>query len=155
MIFGGASMDADMLSRAEAFLKKPVFVIDLLPERVPEGSRGQFFAIEDHWYGSKTGKKLSGRFFRILLRLNCYYDLEVCRENGSVTNPEPEKLEEMVKSCREKKLETLRIFVNEGESMLILNGDDLNMTVYGPDQRLQRILWQLSVSEGLFFWEAE
>ena len=33
----------------ETLLNKPYWVVDFLPEQVPEGSAGQFFAVEDYW----------------------------------------------------------------------------------------------------------
>ena len=147
-------MDHTLENRVESCLKKPVFVIDLLPERVPQGSRGQYFSIENYWYDSKTVKKLGGKFFRILLKLNCYCDLDVCLGDEAVRNPEPAKMQAMIRTCRERKRETLWVLVNEDEAMIMLCGDDLFLSVYGPDEKLQQLLGQLSLAEGLFFWDA-
>ena len=39
--------------------------------------------------------------------------------------------------------------------MVILNGDDLYLSVYDPDLQLRQLLGQLAASEGLFLWKPQ
>ncbi len=39
--------------------------------------------------------------------------------------------------------------------MIILNGDDLYMMLYNPDDELKALVKELAHSEGLFFYEAQ
>ena len=39
--------------------------------------------------------------------------------------------------------------------MVILNGDNLYLSVYDPDLRLRQLLQELAASEGLFFWQPQ
>ncbi len=147
-------MFAAHLAKAEALLRKPLWVVDRLPEQVPEGSKGQFFAIEDFWYESKENKKLSKQFFRILLALNCYYKMEVATESESETNPAPKRLRRLIEWARdEEEKQTLWFFLEEADAMIVMNGDDLNLAVYNENEDLHRLLLRLSLAEGLFFWK--
>ena len=137
----------------EAFLDREYFVLDPLPEQVPADSRGQYFKIEQHW--RMTGEKRAQleRFYRILLKLNCYYDFDVIWADRPVRNPAPTELLRYVMNLLAPRPEPLRIFLDDDGAMVHLCGDDLYLTVYGPDERLQRILTALARSEGLFFWQ--
>ena len=45
-------------------------------------------------------------------------------------------------------------FDKHSHSMIILNGDDLCMTLYNPDEQLKDIVFSLVHAEGLFFYKA-
>ncbi len=137
----------------EDFLEREYFVLDLLPEQVPAGSRGQYFKIEEYWRLSGEKEKLLERFFRILLKLNCYYDFDVLWLDRPVHNPNPSELLRYLMNLLAPRQEPLRIFLDDDSAMLHLIADDLYLTVYGPDERLQGILTELARSEGLFFWQ--
>ena len=62
----------------EDLLNTPYWVVDLLPEQVPAGSPGQYFEIERYYLEKKRLRKLHRRFLDILLKLNCFFDIEVC-----------------------------------------------------------------------------
>ena len=62
----------------EELLNKPYWVIDILPEQVPEGGAGQYFAVERYWQQSPAFAEIRRRFAGILLKLNCYSDFRVC-----------------------------------------------------------------------------
>ena len=59
----------------ESLLEKPYWLIDVLPKQVPAGSAGQYFKAER--YLLSWLDEISWKFARILIRLNCYYDLQV------------------------------------------------------------------------------
>ena len=48
----------------------------------------------------------------------------------------------------------LNIFLPECDALLVLNRNDLYITVYNPDSYLKNLLSQLAYSEGLFFYKA-
>ncbi len=141
-------------SRIELLLTKPAYVIDPLPERVPEGSGGQYFAIDTYWYDGKTGKKIYRKFRSIILKLYCYYDINVTDGEEIHHDPQPEFLENMIRRLQKEKRGHLWFLLDDGAAMITLDAADLNMTVYGPDGRMQNILRQLALAEGLFFWES-
>ena len=59
----------------ESLLEKPYWLIDILPKQVPAGSAVQYFKAERYFLTWLD--EISWKFARILIRLNCYYDLQV------------------------------------------------------------------------------
>ncbi|MBR3346018.1 MAG: hypothetical protein IKG37_02940, partial [Solobacterium sp.] len=109
----------------ETLLNKPYWVIDILPEQVPEDSAGQYFAIEQYYLQQPGITEIHRRFTAILLKLNCYSDFLVCfpDQEQQIRNPEPEKLVSWINE-EQKDL----CIVLAGEDVLItLNHDDTCM----------------------------
>ena len=134
----------------EALLNKPYWVIDILPEQVPENSAGQYFAIE-HYYLQTGITDIHRRFTDVLLKLNCYSDFLVCLSDQEqpICNPEPARLVSWI-NTEQKDL----YIVLAGEDVLItLNHDDTFMTVYNPSEALRNRIRSLAMAHGLFFWQ--
>ena len=137
-------------SRIEELLEKPYWVIDILPCQVPEESAGQYFAIEEFFLKDPHNAELRRRFVQILLKLNCYYDFLVYRNDKEVIkNPSPEQLEEMIL----RNTDIVDILLEE--AMIVIRYDDTYMTVYDPDEKLLNILKPLATSNGLFLWKPD
>ena len=135
----------------EALLNKPYWVIDILPEQVPEDSAGQYFAIEQYYLQQPGITDIHHRFTDILLKLNCYSDYLVCfpKQEQQIRNPEPEKLVSWINE-EQKDL----CIVLAGEDVLItLNHDDTYMTVYNPSEALINRIKALATAHGLFLWQ--
>ena len=137
----------------ETLLHKPYWVIDILPEQVPEGSSGQYFAVEDYYLQPVRLEEIHRRFAEILLKLNCYYDFQVSvsGEEASETNPAPEIMAERI--GRQK--EDLCILLTGENALITLNHDDTYMTVYHPSKTMLKRLDRLAGAEGLFLWQPE
>ena len=135
----------------ETLLTKPYWVIDFLPEQVPDGSPGQFFAVERFYLSEPQQTDLRRRFADILLKLNCYYDLEICAadSNQPERNPAPERLFAWVT----RNQEDLCVLLRDEKTLITLNRDDTGMTVYNPPEKLLRRLEKLAAAEGLFIWQ--
>ena len=69
--------------RIEELLDSPYCVIDFLPYQVPARSAGQFFAVEELYLSKSHYPELLHRFADILLKLNCFYDFKVYRNDSS------------------------------------------------------------------------
>lgn len=135
----------------ETLLNKPYWVIDILPEQVPEDSAGQYFAIEQYYLQQPGIMDIHHRFTAILLKLNCYSDFLVCfpDQEQQIRNPEPEKLVSWINE-EQKNL----CIVLAGEDVLItLNHDDTYITVYNPSEALINRIGSLAMAQGLFFWQ--
>ena len=75
----------------ESLLEKPYWLIDVLPKQVPAGSAGQYFKVERYFLSLLD--EISGKFARILIRLNCYCDLQVSTDGETwILNESPEDL---------------------------------------------------------------
>ncbi len=134
----------------EALLEKPYWVIDFLPRQVPEGSAGQYFAVERFYLQEPRQSALRRQFAEILLKVNCFYDLLICEpeEENWDRNPAPERLYSLL--VQEKK--DLCIHLPEDSALITLNRDDTYMAVYGPSANLLDLLDRLAISAGLFLW---
>ena len=135
----------------EALLNKPYWVIDLLPEQVPENSAGRYFAIERYFLQQPRIADIHRRFTDILLKLNCYSDFLVCLSDREqpVRNPEPERLASWI-SAEQK---DLCIVLAEEDVLITLNHDGTCMTVYNPSEALLDRIGSLAAAHGLFRWQ--
>ena len=137
----------------EALLNKPYWVIDILPEQVPENSAGQYFAIEQYYLQQPRITDIHNRFTAVLLKLNCYSDFLVCLsdQEQQIRNPEPERLVSWINE-EQKDL----YIVLAGEDVLItLNHDDTYMTIYNPSEALINRIRALAMAHGLFLWQPQ
>ena len=135
----------------EEILQKPCWVIDFLPSQVPADSNGQFFAVERYYLQAPRQETLRRRFAQILLQLNCYADLMVCRpeEENWQRNPDPEELASRITENQTD----LCILLPRENALLTLNRDDLCMAVYNPSEQLLACLESLASAAGLFLWQ--
>ena len=135
----------------EALLEKPCWVIDFLPEQVPARSAGQYFAVEEFYLRDAEQSDLRRSFARILLKINCYYDLQVCEPQAAnfVLNPAPEQLYSWI----EENKKDLCILLPGEKALLTLNREDTCMAVYNPSERLLGLLGRLAAAAGLFLWQ--
>ena len=135
----------------ETLLTRPYWIIDILPAQVPKDSAGQYFAVEKYFLSEPRYTDLRQRYAELLLKLNCYYDLEVGfpGEKGSLRNPPPEKLHAwLVQEHRD-----LCVLLPAEEALLTLDHGDTYMTVYNPGEKLLALLGQLAQASGLFLWQ--
>ncbi len=140
----------EKLSTIESLLKQPYWIIDLLPCQVPAHSSGQYFAIEQYWLDSAHVSMLRQRYADLLLRLNCYYDLDILSLSGAeVYNPHPEKLVQLINEPNGQ----IDILVGHGNCLITLDNCDTYATIYNPDSVLLPLVHQLATSVGLFVWQ--
>ena len=85
---------------------------------------------------------------RILLKINCYYDIWVAEGENErwIRNPDPAVVYRL--ATEERRF--LNILL--GEDVLIVLSD-FDMTVYNPDSRILDLIGTLAGSEGLFVWQ--
>ena len=135
------------MDKVETLLEKEYWVIDFLPRQVKKDEAGQFFAIEQYFLKEEQAKLLQEKFLRILLKLNCYYDISVCVNDEWVENPAPDALTSMTQS--------IGCLALIQDSLLMYGKDDLCMTVYQPDEEILDLLKQLANGEGLYVWKPQ
>lgn len=137
-------------NRIDALFEEPCRVVDILPERVPADSPGQFFAVEEYYRQPPRMAALHRKFAEILLKLNCYFDLwfGVNDADRLVKNPEPERMVSAL--CSEAAPWTVYAYFEAEDALVYMNHDDIYFTVYHPSDRLLDILRKLAAAEGLF-----
>ena len=137
----------------EEYLNKPYWVIDILPKQVPADSRGQYFKIEKYFLEHPQIDDVYRKFIHILLKLNCYEDIDVSHDGDEwITNPDPHELEAaLLGSMADKQM--LYIILKPADVLITVSDDDTYMTVYNPTEEVLEIIGSLAGSEGLFVWQ--
>ena len=133
----------------EAFLDKPYWIIDILPMQVPAEAAGQYFKIERYFLSQLDG--ISKRFASVLVKLNCYIDLQVGLEEDWISNPDPGNLERLFGNAASLR-SPLSIIVGSEDALITFSGDDHYMTLYNPDEEILELVRQCALAEGLFVW---
>ena len=142
-----------MIMTIEEFLDKPYWVIDILPKQVPADSRGQYFKIEKYFLEHPQIDGIYRKFIHILLKLNCYEDINVSHDGDEwMMNPDPHELEAALLKCMADK-QMFYIILKSTDVLITVSDDDTYMTVYNPTEESKELIDSLAVSEGLFMWK--
>ena len=143
----------DFENIVERLLESPYWVIDMLPMQVPQESRGQFFAVERYYLEEPLHGRLIRRFADVLLKLNCYHDLQVNHGDEWVKNPAPATLVAwLTESMQHGHLCAL---IDEGTALITASGGDIHMTLYNPSPALLELVGRLASAAGLFLWQPQ
>ena len=128
------------MDRIEEMLTKPYHIIDVLPERVPAGSPGQYFAVEKYLMTHQSSA-IRQKHIHTILKINCYYDISI----DGILNPPPEQIRETMTNHR--------TCILLEDSMILSDPDETYMTLYHPDEPLLVLVEKIAASEGLFVWK--
>lgn len=143
----------DNNDRIEALLEKTYWIIDILPKRVPEHGKGQYFKIEKFYLKQSQRIILCQKFANILIKMNCYDNIMVCYlEDFWSCNPSPENLVEWISESMSKR-KPLFVLFESTETLITISGDDTYMTLYNPDTDFLDLIRSLAASEGMFVWK--
>ena len=136
----------------EEYLNNPYWVIDILPKQVPADGKGQYFRIEKFFLEHPQIDNIYRKFTNILLKLNCYEDINVSYDGEDwITNPAPHELEAaLLGSMADKQM--FYIILKSADVLITVSGDDTYMTVYNPTEEVLELIRSLACSEGLFVW---
>lgn len=135
----------------EELLNKPYWVLDFLPEQVPEGSAGQFFAVERFFLQQAQQGTLRRKFSEVVLKLNCYVDVQLCgpEGEGGLRNPAPEQLAAWIADSQRD----VCMLLPDEDTLLTVSRDDLCMVVYNPSEKVLKLLERLAAGAGLYLWQ--
>ena len=138
-------------NKTEQLLEKEYIIVDFLPKQVPAENNGRFFDVELLFLQEPRVSELRRRFADIILKLYCYYEIEVYNlsTDEAIKNPEPALLDAWICSNRYE----IQIFIEE--SMIVIAKDDTHITVYNPSNSLTELIGVLAEAEGLFMWKPE
>ena len=137
--------------RVERLLEAPYWVIDMLPRQVPQDGGGQYFAVERYYLEEPQHERLCRQFADVLLKLNCYHDLLVCRDDEWVKNPEPAALVAWLTEALQHG--HLCALIDDGSALITASGGDTHLTLYNPSPELLELARQLAAASGLFLWQ--
>lgn len=130
------------MDRIEALLNEPCWIIDILPARVPADSPGQYFRVEEYFLKERR-EAIKEKHIALILKLNCYRDLELEGE----TDPAPARLAEI--------LRTRPAALLTGDALILSEPDDTYLTLYHPDAPLLALVKALAAGEGLYVWPGQ
>lgn len=134
----------------ENLLSKPYWLIDVLPKQVPAGSAGQYFKAEQYFLSWLD--EISWKFARILIRLNCYYDLQMSTDGETwILNASPGDLVRRFEESAASHT-PLSILIGSEDALITFSCDDHYMTLFNPDEELLDLVRQCAQAEGLFVW---
>ena len=141
----------DELTRT--LLDQPFRIADHLPQSVPDDAEGQFFMVDRYFRRTPQLSVLRRRQARILLRLNCYYDMAVTTDGGETweKNPDPERFVGIVDEL--SGADFVRTLFPSADVMIELCANSTQMTVVCPDAKTTELIRQLTAAEGLFLSE--
>ena len=145
-----------MISIIERLLEKPYWIVDILPEQVPEDSAGQYFMIEEYYLKGPQASVLRRKLANIILKINCYYDLNVIKDfetESSKHNPKPEELDHLF--VGKNAADHIDILVEGENTLVVSNRDDLYLTVYNPSLKLLNRIRLFAQAEGMFVWQPQ
>jgi hypothetical protein len=134
-----------MKRSVEELLEMPYWIADILPEQVKSNSAGQYFSVERYLMREPRRTEIKRRHAELVLKLNCYYGVSM--DDEAEMNPPPERIEETILSRY--------VCVLLGDSLIVSDPDDTNLTIYNPDERLLSLLDKLCTGAGLFLWQPE
>ena len=155
-------MEKDYNQEVERLLEAPFWVIDMLPQQVPQESQGQFFAVEKFYLRELRCEtfrnlvpdaRLRCQFADVLLKLNCYYGFVVNRASNDtwIRNPEPTKLYSWVIQSLE--YGHLCVLIEEEDALITASSGNSCLTLYNPSERLLKLVGQLATAAGVFLWQ--
>lgn len=131
-----------MKKSIEELWQTPYWIIDILPERVPKGSKGQYFAVDRYYLEYERFAAIKEKHINLILKLNCYKAISF--EDGE-TNPPPEVIARTMKD----KYVNIRI----EDSLIVSEPDDTHLTVFNPKEELLTMIQEIIAGEGLFIWK--
>lgn len=137
------------IKEIEALLEKPYFIVDFLPEQVPESSSGNFFEIEQYFLSDDIDN-IADKIARIIMKLWCYYQIEVY-SNNKLCNIKCSELPKLIQRTIAKPNNHVNILIPVEKTLIHVKSDALDLTVFNPSGDVQRIMSALVVSEGLFW----
>ena len=128
----------------EELLYAPYWIIDILPKQVPEGSAGQYFAIEKYLRETQLSD-IKKKHVNLILKLNCYRDISL--DEDKEINISPEKIADAIYK------RYVNIMVDD--AMIVSEPEDTYLTIYNPDEDLLTLIRELASGEGMFVWKNE
>lgn len=135
------------LNDIDELLETPCYVIDYLPQVVPENSRGDFFDVESYLLSSEKRHEMKCRYVNIILKWMCYYHMTITGND----NLRPIDIENAIAEVMENPSEVLHILLPDERVLIIIEGDSLHFTLYNVPEGMKELIERISLSEGFFF----
>ena len=142
------------MKTVDRLLETQCFIIDFLPEQVPEESGEQFFRIENYLLNNYERLGIKDRIIRIILKAMCYYPVSVFCGKW-INQPSPEQVVEIIDTIMDHHSGDMNMIFTSKDVLLQFLGDCLNISIYNPDEEMCKRFEKIATSEGMFWREAE
>lgn len=131
----------------------PCRIADILPAQVPKEAAGQYFAVDRYFRQPERFARLHRKMAEIILKLNCYYDVEYSFDAGGSweMNPDPERV---VKRLEALSGRSFRALLPEQQTLLEIGPTDTCMYVCSECGEMLDLIRELAAAEGFFFRQA-
>ncbi len=138
------------LDEIDRLLEKKCYIIDFLPERVPEGSDGQFFDVEHYLLNSDKYLRIRDKFENVILSLMCYFHMRILWDGSWIDKPDPKMIDDIINDH----FEVLNCLFPKEDMLLVFDRDCLYLAIYNPPNDKHGLFEQIASSQGLFWKEA-
>ena len=133
-----------IMDKLERLLEAPCFILDILPGRVPRRKAKEYAELEKEYLHTE---ELEKKFFNVLMKLRCYYDLKIVLPDGEETDDIT--VADLKESVGRKYLQIL-----VEDSLIVSDPDDMYMSLFNPSDEMLEIINGITASEGMCVWES-
>lgn len=138
------------IEKIDELLEKPCYIIDFLPQQVPEQAPDNFYEVENYLLNEYELYGLKDKYIKIILKVMCYYRITV-QWNGWIENPSPEKIADIIDTIMKNHSGWVDIVLPDKDVLIQFEWDCLHMSVYNPDDEMRKLFEQIAFSEGMFW----
>lgn len=138
----------------DRLLEKPCYIVDFLPQQVPQGCGGQFFKVENYFLNEYECYGIRDKFIRIILKTMCYYPVSVYCGKW-IVQPKPEQVVKIINTIMENHSGDMNVVFTSKDVLLQFGWDCLNLSVYNPDEEMRILFEKIAMSEGMFWREVD
>lgn len=131
----------------------PCLIADILPYCVEKDSDGQFFSVERYFCRPERMADIRLKQAHILLKLNCFYDMEVSFDNCERWEKNPDPAEFVKRLCEVSGNTFMRALFYKQTAMIDIEPGDSSMMVYCHDPEMTSMIEKLTQAEGFFLRE--
>lgn len=136
--------DNGLSSNLERLQNSPCWILDILPGRVPKEKAKQYAELEKEYLHTE---ELERSFFKVLMKLRCYYDLRIVLPDG-------EEINDISAAALKELVGHKYIQILIGDSLIVSDPDDMYMSLFNPSDEMLEIVKGIAGSEGMFVWES-
>lgn len=140
----------DIFKRIDELLEKSCYVIDILPERVPD-LNNHYLDVEYYLLNSEKRHEMKDRYVSIILKLMCYYRAAILW-NGWNDDPKPGDIDAAVSGIMENHSGTLNVLFPNEDALLVFEWDFLHLSIYNMPEHMKALAEKIALSEDFFCW---
>lgn len=138
----------------DRLLETQCFIIDFLPNQVPEKCEGQFFKVENYLLNNYERYGIRNRVIRIILKAMCYYRVSVYWGRW-IEEPSPDQVAEIIDTIMDNHSGDVDMLFTGKDALLQFGWDCLNISIYNADEEMCELFKKIATSEGMFWRKAE